>query len=69
MTPERAGSHRDDRAGESEDPPRIYNHPQHHGIVLATSTQKSHPAGESEIHEWAENETLPTHTNCLRPDR
>ena len=36
----RAGSHRDDHVGEldSEDPPRIYNHPQHRRIVLATST-------------------------------
>ena len=52
MTRERAGSHRDDHAGEldDEDPPRIYNHPQHRRIVLATSTQKSHPAGEIKIH-------------------
>ena len=58
MTQWRAGSQ------DSEDPPRIYNHPQHRWIVLTTSTQKSHPAGESEIHEWAEIETLPSHTNC-----
>ena len=67
----RVGSRNDDHAGEmdSEDPPRIYNLSQHRRIVLATSTQKSHPAGENKIHEWAEIETLPTHTNCLRPDR
>ena len=61
MTRERAGSHHDDRVGElnSEDPPRIYNHPQHRRIVLATSTQKYHLAGESEIHEWAQIETFP----------
>ena len=39
MTLRRAGIHRDDRVGEldSEDPPRIYNHPQHQQIVLANS--------------------------------
>ena len=64
MTQERADSHRDDHVDEldSEDPPRIYNHPKHRWIVLATSTQKSHPAGENEIHEWVEIETLLTHT-------
>ena len=47
MTRGRAGSHRDERVGEvySEDPPRICNPPQHRRIVIATSTQKSHPIG------------------------
>ena len=40
MTRGRAASHRDDHVGEldSEDPPRIYNHSQHHRMILATST-------------------------------
>ena len=55
----RAGSHRDYHAIEldSEDPPRIYSHPKHHQIVLATSTHQSQLAGENEIHEWGEIET------------
>ena len=71
MTQGRAGSHRDDHVGEvySEDPSRIYNHPQHRRIVLAISTKNSHPVGENTIHEWAEIGTLLTHTNCLRPNR
>ena len=53
MTRERAGGHRDGHVGEadSEDPPRLYNHPQHRRILLATSTQNSHPVRENEIHE------------------
>ena len=64
-------SHRDDRVIElvREDPPRIYSHLQHHRIVLATSTQKSHLAGENEIHDWADIETLPIYTNCSHPDK
>ena len=40
MTRGRADSYRDDHVDEldSENPPRIYNHPQHRQIVLATST-------------------------------
>ena len=45
-----ADSHRDDRVGEldSEDPPRIYTHPQYQRIVLVTSTHQSELAGENE---------------------
>ena len=70
MTRGRAGSHRDDRVGEldREDPPRIYSHPQHHRITLATSTRQSPLAGENEINKWVEIGTLPTHTNCSHPD-
>ena len=51
MTRGRVDSYRYDRVDEldSEDPSRIYSHPQHHRIVLATSTHQSHPAGNTEF--------------------
>ena len=68
MTRGRAGGHRDDHVGEleSEDPARIYNNPQHRrkrrNLILLEKTK-------STSHELAVIETLPTDTNCLRPDR